>query len=51
MITVSAGQTKEITIKFYSSYVSTKKIERIVFSNIMLKNGELGETVKFNANV
>ena len=51
MITVSAGQTKEITIKFYSSYVSTKKIERIVFSKIMLKNGELGETVKFNANV
>ena len=51
MITVSAGQTNEITIKFYSSYVSTKKIERIVFSNIMLKNGELGETVKFNANV
>lgn len=51
MITVSLGEKKEITIKFYSSYVSTKKIERIVFSNIMLKNGELGERVKFNANV
>ena len=46
MITVSAGQTKEITIKFYSSYVSTKKIERIVFSNIMLKNGDLMQVYK-----
>ncbi len=51
MITVSSGQTKEITIKFYSSYVSTKKIERIVFSNMMLKNGELGERVNFKANL
>lgn len=51
MLTVSAGQTKEITIKFYSSYVSTKKIEKITFSNIMLKDGELGETMKIDVNI
>lgn len=51
MITVSAGQTKEITIKFFSSYVSTKKIRKIVFSNIMLKNGQMGETMKLEANI
>lgn len=51
MLTVSAGQTKEITIKFYSSYVSTKKIEKITFSNIMLKDGELGETMKMDVNI
>lgn len=51
MVTVQSGQTKEITIKFYSPYVSTKNIERIVFSNMMLKNGEVGEQIKFNADV
>lgn len=51
MITVSSGQDKEITIKFYSSFVSTKKIQSIVFSNIILKNGELGENLEFTANI
>ncbi len=51
MITVSVGQTKEISIKFYSSYVSTKVIKRIVFSNLMLKNGQLGEHISFQANI
>lgn len=51
MVTIPSGQTKEVTIKFYSSYVSTKKIERIVFSSIILKNGQLSEKTKFNANI
>ena len=51
MLTVAVGQTKEVTIKFYSSYVSTKNIKHIVFSNIMLKNGQMGDVVKFEANV
>lgn len=50
-VTVSSEQTKEITIKFYSSYVSTKKIERIVFSNMMLTAGNIGNSFKFNADV
>ena len=51
MITVNSGQTKQITIKFYSSYVSTKKINRIVFSNIMLIGGQIGNSIKFNAEI
>lgn len=51
MITVNSGQTKQITIKFYSSYVSTKKINRIVFSNMMLIGGQIGNSIKFNAEI
>jgi len=48
---VSAGQTKEVTIKFYSSYVSNKDIKYIVFSNILATNGQLSEKMQFRANV
>ncbi len=51
MVTIPSGQTKEVAIKFYSSYVSTKKIERIVFSSVILKNGQLSETTKIYANI
>ena len=53
MLTVSSGQTKEVTIKFYSSYVSTKKIEYIVFSNLILSlyDGQLAEKIEFKASV
>lgn len=51
MLTVQAGQTKEITIKFYSSYVYTKNIEYIVFSNIISTNGQLSEKIEFRASV
>lgn len=50
-LTVAVGQTKEITIKFYSSYVSNKEIRYIVFSNIILKNGQITEGLNFRANV
>lgn len=51
ILTVVAGQTKEVTIKFYSSYVSTKNIRCIVFSNIIVNNGQLSEKIEFRANV
>lgn len=37
---VLPGETKEITIKYYSKYISTKKIEKIVFSEIVLGGNE-----------
>ena len=51
MITIQSGQTKEVNIKFYSSYVSTKTIKRMVFSDIILKNGQLGEIAKMDVNI
>ena len=50
-LTVAVGQTKEVTIKFYSTFVSTKKIKYIVFSNIISKNNQLTEQLEFKANV
>lgn len=50
-LTISSGQTKEVTIKFYSSYISTKKIQYIVFSDLLLYDGQLSEQVEFRAKV
>ena len=51
-LTIAAGQTKEVTIKFYSSYVSTKEIRYIVFSNIIETNENLlTEKIEFVVNV
>ena len=50
-LTVANGQTKEVTIKFYSTFVSTKNIKSIVFSNIILIDGEITEQIEFKANV
>lgn len=51
MLRVEAGQTKEITIKFYSQYVSTKKIEYVVFSDLILYDSQSGEKIEFKAKV
>lgn len=51
MLTIESGQTKELSIKFYSSYISTKNISSIVFSNIITKNGQLSDNLEFRANV
>lgn len=53
MLTVSAGQTKEVTIKFYSSYVSTKSIEYIVFSDLSFYDDQrkISKQIVFKANV
>lgn len=50
-LTIVTGQTKEVKIKFYSNYVSTKDIRYIVFSNLILKNGQITEKIDFRANV
>ncbi len=51
MLTIEAGHSKEMTIKFYSTYTSSKKIRRIVFSNLKVIDGYRIETVQFSANV
>lgn len=54
MLKVSSGHTKELTIKFYSSYISTKSIKYIVFSDLSLIYGDQGQRsniIEFKANV
>ena len=51
MLTISSGETKEVTIRFYSSYISNKKIKYIVFLDLSLYNGQLSETIEFKAEV
>ncbi len=53
MLTVLAGQTKEITIKFYSTYVSTKDIKYIVFSDVSLydEQGRIDKRIELKVNV
>lgn len=41
MLTISAGQTKDVTIQFYSAYIASKKIEKIVFSDALAYNDEM----------
>lgn len=51
MLTIEAGHSKEMTIKFYSTYISSKKIRNIVFSNLKVIDGEKVETLEFSADV
>lgn len=53
MLTIPSGHTKEVTIKFYSSYVSTKKIKAIIFSDLWLYNAQsqIDNKIEFKANV
>ena len=46
ILTISKGHTKEIKIKFYSSYVSDKTIKKIVFSNLIKDNNKLKYTIE-----
>lgn len=50
-LTVTIGQTKEITIKFYSKFVSTKKIKNIVFSKILLINKQDAQQIKMIVDI
>ncbi len=50
-LTIPAGQTKKIKIKFYNQFVSTKKIKYIVFSDIVVRNDGKNEKTKFRAEV
>lgn len=51
MLTVNPRETKEITIKFYSSYIATKKIKEIVFSDLTLYDGQLSQGIEFRAKI
>ncbi|MBR3254874.1 MAG: hypothetical protein IKF97_01400 [Clostridia bacterium] len=46
ILTISKGHTKELKIKFYSSYVSEKTIKKIVFSNLIKDNNQLKYTIE-----
>lgn len=50
-LAVESGQTKELKIKFYSSYTSTKTINYMVFSNMIIKGEQLSKVIKFRAKV
>ena len=50
-LTFQRGQTAEVTIKFYSPYISTKSIKAIVFSNIIFNDNQLSSKIEFRANV
>lgn len=53
MLTIPSKQTKEISIKFYSSYVSSKNIKYIVFSDLAVydEQGKISDKIQFKANV
>ena len=51
ILKVQAGQTKEVTIKFYSNYVSNKNIEYIIFSDMIIYSGQGSEKIEFKAKV
>lgn len=50
-LTVPARQTKTITIKFYSSYIATKKIKRIVFSDALIYNDLENREIQLQAKI
>lgn len=51
MLNIESGETKELTIKFYSRYVSTKIIDDMVFSDLIVYNAQGSETIEFRANI
>lgn len=51
MLTVEPNETKEVTIKFYSRYVSNKIIDKMIFSNLLIYNDQGSEIIEFKANV
>jgi hypothetical protein len=51
MMTITPDNTKEITIKFYSAFISSKKIEEIVFSEVVLFNGQLTEKIEIRVDI
>ena len=47
-LVIPAGQTREIEIKYYNKYISTKQIEKIIFSRIVL-NYNIGERYSYES--
>ncbi len=50
-MTIEPEQTRQITIKFYSSYRETKKIEQLVFSDMVLKQEQRSEKIELRVDV
>ena len=51
MLLVQSEHTNELSIKFYSSYTSTKKIEYMVFSDVLVYDGQLTEKKEIRVNI
>lgn len=51
MLTVERGQTKEIKIKFYSRYISSKEIKKIVFSNLIILTPPNADVANFEIDI
>ena len=51
MLSVEDNHTRELNIKFYSSYTSTKNIDYLVFSDVFIYDGQLTEKKEIRANV
>lgn len=51
MLEIQPKETKDVTIKFYSRYVSNKIINNIVFSDLTVWDGQVTETIEFKAKV
>lgn len=47
LLTISGGHTRELRIKFYSSYSSSKKIKKLVFSDMRIET----EKIKYNVEL
>ena len=45
---IPSGQSREIEIKYYNKYISTKRIERIIFSRIIL-NYNVGQRYNYGS--
>lgn len=50
-VKVEEGETKTIKVKYYSAFVSTKTIEKMVFSDIIYKNGQLSERIELKVDI
>ena len=50
-LTVKSGQTKDITLKFYSGYVSNRNLKNIVFPKLSLYDGQLSDEIEFKISI
>ncbi len=51
LLKIENGNTKELSIKFYSSYTSNKNINKMVFSDIIVYDGQGSDRIEFSANI
>lgn len=51
MLMVQSGQTKDITIKFYNSYTSSRNIEYMIFSDVIIIDGQLTDKKEIRVKI